>query len=94
MFTWLNKQGVKSDAGFIVQRVDRFVIEYRDEDCKISVDVEAGRTDDGRQCLNISRNAFEKWDGSSVRSPPDEQARLLANFTAALEFQGLAVIAY
>lgn len=28
MFTWLNKQGVKSDQGFVVQSIDRFVIQY------------------------------------------------------------------
>ncbi len=30
MFTWINKQGVKSSKGFIVQSVARFKIEYRE----------------------------------------------------------------
>ena len=29
MFKWLNKQGVEYDKGFIVQKVGRFTIEYR-----------------------------------------------------------------
>lgn len=29
-FTWLNKQGVASDQGFALQRVDRFAYEYRE----------------------------------------------------------------
>ena len=30
MFTWLNKQGVQSDSGFIVQFAGRFTAEYRE----------------------------------------------------------------
>ena len=30
MFTWLNKQGVQSDSGFIVQFTGRFTAEYRE----------------------------------------------------------------
>jgi hypothetical protein len=29
-FVWLNKQGVASDEGFALQRVDRFAYEYRE----------------------------------------------------------------
>jgi hypothetical protein len=29
MFTYLNKQGVESDAGFVVQFTGRFTLEYR-----------------------------------------------------------------
>jgi hypothetical protein len=29
-FTWLNKQGVESDEGLVLQRVDRFAFEYRE----------------------------------------------------------------
>jgi len=29
-FTWLNKQGVESDEGFVLQSVDRFAFEYRE----------------------------------------------------------------
>ncbi len=41
MFTWLNKQGVKSDKGFIVQSVARFVIEYKEGNKCISIEVES-----------------------------------------------------
>lgn len=29
-FVWLNKAGVASDQGFVVQRVERYAIEYRE----------------------------------------------------------------
>lgn len=30
MFSWMNKQGVRSDQGFEVQFTDRFTAEYRE----------------------------------------------------------------
>src|SRR5262245_39999601 len=34
-FAWLNKQGVESNQGFVLQRVDRFTYEYRERDCRM-----------------------------------------------------------
>ena len=96
MFTWLNRQGVQCDKGFVVQSVARFSIEYRESGKTISVYVEDGTTADGRPCVGIKSTSFERWDGdpSSVVLPPEKQKELLANFTEALEFQGLAVEIY
>ncbi len=49
------------------------------------VDVEGG----GNGLIDFNPRAFEWWDNSSVRNSPEEQARMLKNFLAALEFQGL-----
>lgn len=93
MFTWLNKQGVQSDRGFIVQSMDRFTIEYREGARKISVEVERGMLGD-KPCVSILPSAFDRWDDDPEWKtiPPEEQDKMLANFTEAIEFQGLAVV--
>ena len=42
MFTWLNKQGVRSDEGFEVQFTSRNTAEYREGRRYLVVDVEGG----------------------------------------------------
>jgi hypothetical protein len=95
MFTWLNKQGVQSDTGFIVQRTGRFTCEYREGGRSIELEVESGLM--GNQpCINIKRDAFAKWRGAGFWNEisEEEQSRLLQNFKAAMEFQGLVVVVY
>ena len=85
MFTWLNKQGVRSTEGFEVQFTGRFTAEYREGARYLVVDVEGG----ANGLLDFSTKSFEKWANSSMRNSPEEQARMIKNFMAALEFQGL-----
>ena len=87
MFTWLNKQGVQSDRGFIVQSVDRFTIEYREGSRKVSIHVESGRSPDGKLCEIISRGAFKRWDNdlSGMTNPLEKQQEMLQNFREAME---------
>lgn len=94
MFTWLNKQGVKSDKGFIVQRIERFAVEYRENEKVITVDVESGVMDNNKPCLIIQSKAFDRWDSdqNGVHLSRDEQLRILENFKEALEFQGMGLI--
>jgi len=89
-FTWLNKQGVRSSEGFEVQRTSRFTVEYREGRRIKTIDVEPGIVA-GRPALAIKANCFERWDNSSIPNSPEEQARLLMNLRAAMEFQGLVV---
>ena len=89
-FTWLNKQGVRSSEGFEVQRTGRFTAEYREGQRIRTVDIESVLVA-GRPGVGIKRNSFQHWDNSSVPNSPEEQARLMKNFKAAMEFQGLAV---
>ena len=58
MFSWLNKQGVKSNKGFIVQSMSRFTIEYSEDSRSILVTVDNGQLPDGRFCEIISHDAF------------------------------------
>jgi len=96
MFTWLNKQGVQSDKGFVVQCVARFRIEYRERDKVIGVYVEHTQLPDGQPSVSIKSASFERWDGdpSYIVLPQEKQDEMLANFTDAMEFQGLAVQLY
>lgn len=93
MFKWLNKQGVESDAGFVVQVTDRFLIEYREGIKMITVDVEPGVFPDGKFCVIISEDSFCKWDGGFPIAK-EKQAQILKNFTEAMEFQNVGVEVY
>ncbi len=91
MFTWINKQGVKSSKGFIVQSVGRFTIEYREGNKCLSIEVDNGRLSDGRFCEIVSPNAFVKWDDGTLVSK-EKQEEILINFTEAMEFQNIGVV--
>jgi hypothetical protein len=87
MFTWLNKQGVRSDQGFEVQFTGRFDAEYREGGRTVSLYVESG-TVGGSPGILIDPDAFARWDdGESITA--DKQEEMLKNFRNAIEFQGL-----
>ncbi|MDR2239115.1 MAG: hypothetical protein LBE33_01570 [Zoogloeaceae bacterium] len=90
MFTWLNKQGVRSDRGFEVQFTGRFDAEYREGGKVVQLYVEAGLSG-GQQCIIVEPGAFARWsDGESIASERQEQ--MLKNFKEAMEFQGLKTV--
>ena len=90
MFTWLNKQGVQSDHGFVVQFTGRFTAEYRADGKIITLDIEDGLSG-GLPCICLDPSAFERWDtGAAI--PKDEQDRLFQNLKEAMEFQGLKLV--
>lgn len=90
MFTWLNKQGVQSDRGFIVQRTGRFTAEYREGEKVVTLDVESGLSG-GVPCIILEPNAFVRWDDGSAIAE-DQQAQLFQNVREAMEFQGLRIV--
>jgi hypothetical protein len=90
MFTWLNKQGVRSDEGFEVQRTGRFDAEYSEGGRVVTLEVQSG-VSGGLPCISIDPKAFTRWsDGTPI--PNTEQARLSRNFRAAMQFQGVKVV--
>lgn len=94
MFTWLNKQGVESDSGFIVQFTGRYTCEYREAGRTIEIEVEDGLSG-GLPSISVKRDAFAKWGAKPFHeAPQEEQARLMKNLKEAFEFQGLAVNVY
>lgn len=93
MFTWLNKQGVQSDRGFVVQVTGRFTIEYREGEQTIAVPVEFS-VSQGGTCVIIDPHAFHRWDNdtSGLMIPLEKQREILANFKEAMEFQNVPVL--
>ena len=91
MFKELNKQGIQSDEGYIVQFVGRFEVEYRDGDKYISIYVEPGRSSSGSLSLIIGKGAFEKW-ANNIPISEEQQKTILANFTKAINYFGMEVI--
>lgn len=91
---WLNSNGVESDRAFVVQSTGRLEIEYREGSRKVTVDVETGWLSDVKSCVLITPKAFERWDGDPPEkvNPLDKQQEMLANFTEAMEFQGIGVV--
>ena len=90
MFTWLNKQGVRSSEGFEVQFTGRFTAEYREHGKVITLAVESGFWGGGPS-ISVQANAFEHWDHWLPSNLPQEQERIKGNLRAALQFQGLAL---
>lgn len=91
MFTWLNKQGVQSDNGFVVQRTGRFTAEYRENGKVVTLDVEGGLSG-GTPSISVLPSAFEHWNGERTVIPPEQQAQMFQNLRDAMEFQGLELV--
>lgn len=91
MFTWLNKQGVQSNTGFIVQFTGRFTVEYRAAGKTITVEIEDG-FNGGQPCIIISPDAFLHWDLENTPLSDDARTLIFQNFSEACEFQGLKVV--
>jgi hypothetical protein len=91
MFKWLNKQGVESNKGFIVQVVSRFVIEYSQYSKKISVPIEIDYGAGGNVVVIVHKPSFEHWDDGDILLP-EKKSEIMLNFKGAMEFQGITVI--
>ena len=91
MFVWLNKQGVESDQGFIVQSISRFIIEYRELSKVIKISTEIGMLKNGKACVYVYPDEFEKWNDGTLIDPV-KQKEIFQNFKDAMEFQGVEVL--
>lgn len=89
-FSRINKQGVRSSEGFEVHSVSRFEVLYLEGGQSVTVSVEQGSFGGGPS-VSISPTAFEFWDNYRVANSKEKQAQMLANFKAAMAFQGVAV---
>jgi hypothetical protein len=85
-FRWLNKQGVESSDGFVVQFTGRFTAEYRENGRSVVVDVEDGGS--SATLLYSRQSLISKFSGES------ERKRVETNFRKALEFQGLTPVSF
>ncbi len=86
MFTWLNKQGVRSDEGFEFQRTGRFTAEYRENGRATNMYVEGGAG-----TITIYEGSIESlWNGrENPFERKSERNRIIKNLHDALAFQGL-----
>lgn len=93
MFTWLNKQGVKSDRGFVVQFTGRFTAEYREDGKTATLSIDYGISG-GLPCISVAPNAFQRWDGDppTNKITSDQRDQLFKNLKEAIEFQGLTMV--
>lgn len=90
MISWISKQAVESSEGFTVQSLSRFLIRYSEGNQFIEIEVEDGFRA-GRPIVSMrEQNPFQNWPGTSV-VPTEVQRKRLANFIAAMEFQGIGV---
>jgi len=91
-FQWLNKQGVESSDGFIVQCVGRFETEYRENGKIMTIGHESG-LGGGKSLLLITSGSFKRWDcdPKTLSLPISEQERIFNNFKKAIEFQGMGI---
>lgn len=61
MFKWLNKQGVESSRGFVLQSMHRFYYHYIEGDKKMQVFVEPFTDKRGHYLETISLKSFDHW---------------------------------
>jgi hypothetical protein len=90
MLTWLNKQGVRSDRGFVFQFTGRFSAEYREGGRIATLEIESG-LEGGLPCIILDPSAFSTWDDGHPISVTQREA-LFSNVKDALEFQGLKMV--
>lgn len=86
MFTWLNKQGVRSASGFEFQFTGRFTAEYREHGRVTDMYVEGSGS-----AITIYDGSLERlWSGiADAGARAAERERVIANIRDALMFQEL-----
>lgn len=90
MFSWINKQGVRSDKGFDFQFTGQFSAEYRIGKRCITFDIECG-VGAGKSCVIFFPGAFDRWDGGTpIRD--EERLEIIQQVRDAVEFQGLEIL--
>lgn len=85
MFTWLNKQGVRSDKGFEFQFTGRFTAEYCERGRVTGMYVEGG----GRSITIYEGSLEPLWASLPDPLKRAERDRIISNIRDALAFQDL-----
>jgi hypothetical protein len=92
-FRWLNKQGVESDQGFVLQRTDRFKYEYREDDRTLCLAGESMFSNLGNASFGFSFDS--EWRSAGWQSPHDtitvsdqDRERIVQNIRDAMAFMG------
>jgi hypothetical protein len=93
MFTALNKQGCRSEKGFVVQFAGPFEVEYREAGKTATLHPQAGRDANGAFIVSIRDDAF-RWDGDDPATviPEIERERLFVNLRDGMAFLGVTLV--
>lgn len=89
MYTWLNKQGVRSDKGFVVQCMSRFVVRYSESQGAIDLSMELGKKGENIMIYVYDREFYRWNDGRKISEEKKQQ--ILSNFIDAMKFQEIDV---
>lgn len=92
-FVWLNKQGVASDQGFVVQRVERYALEYREGNRVMQLRGESIYGNLGNASFGFGfypgwRTAIWQPPFSNVEVSQADRDRIIENIKAAFAFMG------
>ncbi len=91
MFIWITKKCVESDAGFRVQILGRYKIQYiQNSGSAISIDCDMGFDINMNPSVIIRGGSFDRWD-SGVELNENETTKIYSNFVEAMKFQGMSV---
>jgi len=86
MFEWLNKQGVKAEAGYVLQRMHRFYYHYVEDDHVLKIDVDSGLK--GEDIILESSPHWEPpYEDESISS--DKLTEIEKRVCEALKFMGI-----
>jgi|CZKF01.1.fsa_nt_gi hypothetical protein len=92
-FVWLNKQGVASDQGFVLQRVDRYAYEYRE--AKRTMRLEGESIVAGLGDSSFGFGFYSHWRDASwqplfhdIQVSEDDRMRIVRNIKEAMAFKG------
>jgi hypothetical protein len=92
-FAWLNKQGVASDQGFVLQCVDRFAYEYREANRTMRFEGESivaglGNASFGFGFYSLWRDARWQPPFNAVPVSEADRERIVQNVKEAMAFMG------
>lgn len=85
MFEWINKQGVRSTDGFVLQRMSRYYYHYIDGADVLRVGVEPGLK---RSQVSLPSQAFWEPPRDTEQVTSEELDKIEARLHEALTFMG------
>ena len=90
MFYWLNKCGVESETGFVVQIIGVDLLSYRENGRKIDFYTETYQSG-GVLYLDLWRTKLASWE-SGVKISEPSQEQILNNIRSALKFMEIELL--
>jgi hypothetical protein len=91
MFEWINKQGVRSTNGFVVQSTGRWSMEYREGDhiLEFPVSDEDFDSERGKIIMKVRIDPFPTWQPPGEFITEERRREIIENIRDALVFEDL-----